>query len=250
MSTAGRKSQKARIVVRSDSGLNNSAFNKAVRRKILDLAWVPRPRVMLVPTASGDSPELKSRFYKVWGLGSAHLSHLDLFERSVNDLRDEIFRQDILIIPGGNTVNALAIWRAHGVGEMIADAINTGTVAVGSSAGALAFYEAGLTDSYGPDLKSFHDGLGLLSGSFCPHAEDEVRLNLFETMIANHDLPAGIALSSNAAVVYIDGQMEEVLLGPDRPVAQKVSVRLSNGKTTTRSTNLSTETTSNFFRYA
>ncbi len=39
----------------------------------------------------------------------------------------------------------------------------------------LCWFEAGVTDSFGPQLEGMRDGLGFLPGSACPHYDDEDR---------------------------------------------------------------------------
>ena len=83
--------------------------------------------------------------------------------------------QDALFVSGGNTANMLAIWRAHGFDEIIREAWEQGIVLAGSSAGMICWFEAGVTDSFGPQLEGMRDGLGFLPGSACPHYDGEER---------------------------------------------------------------------------
>ena len=39
----------------------------------------------------------------------------------------------------------------------------------------ICWFEAGVTDSFGPQLEGMHDGLGFLAGSACPHYDGEER---------------------------------------------------------------------------
>ena len=76
---------------------------------------------------------------------------------------------------GGNTANALAIWRLHGIDVALRDAWERGAVLGGVSAGANCWFECCVTDSFGPALDPLRDGLALLPGSFCPHYDGEER---------------------------------------------------------------------------
>ena len=73
----------------------------------------------------------------------------------------------MIYVAGGNTVNLLAVWRAHGVDAALREAWEAGVVLCGMSAGSLCWFEAGVTDSYGP-LRALHDGLGLLARQQLP----------------------------------------------------------------------------------
>ena len=44
---------------------------------------------------------------------------------------------------------------------------------IGASAGMICWFEAGVTDSFGPQLEGMRDGLGFLAGSACPHYDGE-----------------------------------------------------------------------------
>ena len=47
------------------------------------------------------------------------------------------------------------------------------TVMSGASAGAICWFMGGTTDSFGPELRLFNDGLGLLPYSYSPHYNTE-----------------------------------------------------------------------------
>ena len=68
----------------------------------------------------------------------------------------------------------LAIWRTHGIDELLREAWENGVVLWGASAGMICWFEAGVTDSFGPQLAGM-DCLGLLAGSACPHYDGEDR---------------------------------------------------------------------------
>ena len=69
----------------------------------------------------------------------------------------------------------LAVWRVHGFDEILREAWEQGIVLAGSSAGMICWFEAGVTDSFGPQLDGMRDGLGFLPGSACPHYDGEER---------------------------------------------------------------------------
>src|SRR4051812_8431247 len=90
-----------------------------LREFILAQARQPRPRVCFLPTATGDHPEAIARFYRVMARMDCRLSDLPLFFREVDDLRAFLMEQDVIWVAGGNTANALAVWRVHGVDELL-----------------------------------------------------------------------------------------------------------------------------------
>jgi len=183
-------------------------------RRLLDelvfgLTGKERPRVCYVPTAGGDSEAYTLSFYASLG-GRAETSHLFLFQREVEDLRAFLLSQDAIYVGGGNTANALAVWRVHGVDAILREAWEAGVVLVGSSAGMICWFDCGVTDSFGP-LAALHDGLGFLAGSACPHYDGEPeRRPTYEGLIADGS-PPGLAADDGAALHFNGTELEEVV---------------------------------------
>jgi peptidase E len=78
-----------------------------------------------------------------------------------------LLNQDVIYVGGGNTSNMLAFCQVHGMGAALARAYDAGVVLCGLSAGALCWFETGVTDSFGK-LSPLNAALGFLPGSFCP----------------------------------------------------------------------------------
>ncbi len=174
--------------------------NPRVDRWILSLAR--GRRVLFVPTASGDSDWAISRFDDAYRKLNCKASHLPLFNRHHVDLREVVLSQDVIFVGGGNTANMLAVWRVHGVDALLREAWESGIVLCGVSAGALCWFEAGLTDSFGPELQPMHDGLGFLPGSFCPHYDGEGRRPGFTRAVASGALPPGYGADDGVGVLF------------------------------------------------
>ena len=98
--------------------------------------------------------------------------------------------QDAISVGGGNTANMLAIWRVHGIDALLREAWEQGIVLWGASAGMICWFEAGVTDSFGPQLDGM-DCLGFLPGSACPHYDGEERAGRGTTSSSTDGLPAG-----------------------------------------------------------
>ena len=167
-----------------------------------DLVDRPRPKVCLLPTAASAVPVSVMRFLSVFPTDRFESTYLDLFARDDRDLRAFLLAQDLIFVGGGNTANLLAIWRVHGLDTILRRRGMSGVVLAGGSAGANCWFEASTTDSFGP-LAPLPDGLGLLSGSFCPHYADEPgRRPLYHALVAD-GFPPGIACDDLAAVHYV-----------------------------------------------
>ena len=143
-----------------------------------ELSGQRRPRLCVLNQAVGDDPNTCLRFYDRLAGAPVELRHLALFPMpNVSDPEDLLMSQDIIFVGGGSVANMLAVWRAHGLDGVLRDAWAACTVLGGISAGAMCWFEASLTDSFGPDLRPLANGLGLVGGSFCPHFDREPRRN-------------------------------------------------------------------------
>lgn len=200
------------IVAMGGGAWGSEPDNPLLDNYILSLARSDHPRLCFIPTASGDSDQYITRFYDAFRDRGCVPTHLPLFHRTIADLWTFLLSQDILWIGGGNTANMLAVWKLHGVIEILREAWQQGIVLCGSSAGSICWYDCGVTDSYGKTLQPIHGCLGFLSGSHCPHYDGEPqRRPCYHQMIAAGDLPAGIAADDGAGVKYLGTEEAEII---------------------------------------
>ena len=140
-----------------------------------------------------------------------------------NDLRELVLGHDVVFVPGGNTANMLAIWRVHGFDRLLREAWEEGALLCGVSAGAICWFEAGVTDSFGPQLEGMRDGLGFLAGSACPHYDgEELRRPVYRRLV-EEGFPPGVAIDDGAAVLYRGTELAEVLTCRDGATAYRVA---------------------------
>jgi peptidase E len=177
---------------------------------LLSLSPALRPRICFVPTPSGDSDRGIAAFFEAFSRRDCEPSCLRLFgapEQPVEHLAD----QDVIYVSGGNTANALALWRLHGVDRALRDAWNRGAVLGGVSAGANCWFEACVTDSFGLDLGPLDDGLGFVPGSFCPHYDgEELRRPVYRKLV-DSGFAAGYAADDGAALHFVVTELREVV---------------------------------------
>ncbi len=177
---------------------------------LLSLSPAARPRVCFLPTPVGDSERGILTFYEAFSRRDCEVSCLKLFgmpEKPAEQLRD----QDVIYVSGGNTANALAVWRVQGVDRALVEAWERGAVVGGVSAGANCWFESCVTDSFGAGLGPLHDGLGILAGSFCPHYDgEELRRPVYRELVAN-GFPAGYAADDDAAFHFVGTELREVV---------------------------------------
>ena len=179
---------------------------QAFRDYLCGLTGRPGPRIAVLTTASGDEPAGAAQDCGWFEGGGAEVGHLALFPMpSVADSEDFLLSRDLIFVGGGSVANMVAVWRVHQLDRILRAAWQAGVVLAGVSAGAICWFEGGTTDSFGPDLRPFIDGLGFLAGSYCPHYDSEPgRRPLFTSLVAAGRLPAGIACDDGAGAHFID----------------------------------------------
>ena len=178
----------------------SEAHGDAMEAYVLGLTGKERPRVCFLPTATGDAAERIVRFYAAFG-DKVDTAHLALFDRTVDDLRAFLLAQDVIQVGGGNTANMLAVWRVHGIDRILREAWEAGIVLTGVSAGAICWFEACVTDSFG-GTDALHDGLGFLAGSMCPHYDSEPNRRPVFQRLVGEDFPAGYAAEDDVGLHF------------------------------------------------
>ena len=127
------------------------------------------------------------------------------------NLRELALSHDAILVCGGNTANLLAVWRVHGFDQILREAWESGVVLSGWSAGMICWFEASVTDSFGPQLAGLRDGLGFLPGSACPHYDgEEFRRPVYTSLVAD-GFPPGVALDDRAAARFDGVELAEVV---------------------------------------
>jgi peptidase E len=187
------------------------------------------PKICIINTASGDDAAGYVRMYSTLSAMPAPVSHLQLFPMpNVMDISDFLLSQDIIFVGGGSVANMLAVWRVHRLDDVLTRAWHAGVILTGVSAGAICWFGGGTTDSFGPALRPFTDGLEMLPGSYCPHYDSEPgRRPLYQALVADGSLPPGVACDDGAAAHFIDDSLAEVVA--DRPDAQGYLVEPGSG---------------------
>jgi len=197
--------------------------NLALDKYVLDQTGTSHPRVLLIPTARGDDAEYVARFYAAYtGLG-ARPSHLPFFERTPG-LRKVVLAQDAVFIGGGNTKSMLAVWREWGLPEILKEASASGIFLAGVSAGAICWFEQGVTDSWADQLRPL-ECMGWLPGSCCPHYDGEIeRRPAYHSLLLGGHLKPGYAIDDGVAAHFENGTLKRVVSKNNGSRAYYVSV--------------------------
>jgi peptidase E len=220
--------QAGQIIAMGGGGFTMEPDNPLLDDYVLAATGRHRPRVCFVPTAAGDAAGYIDRFYDAFPDDICEPSHLSLFSRKIDDLGAFLSAHDLVYVGGGNTVNLLAVWRAQGLDRVLPEVLAAGTILCGVSAGALCWFQRGITDSYSPDLKPLTNGLGLLPGAFSPHFDsDPRRPHLWPAFVARHGGPA-VAAEDGVALHYVDGRIVRAVTS--RPNARAYRYEVVDGE--------------------
>jgi dipeptidase E len=217
-----------RILALGGHEFDRRAGNDAICDLIVELADAPRPRICLLPTASGDPEDQIVRFKRAFGERDCVPSVISLFRLGDNpvDLCDELLGQDVVYAGGGSMVNLIAIWRAHGLDEILRECWREGILICGQSAGAMCWFQGGITSSQGEPAVA--DGLGLLPGSACVHYLTEpVRRRRFLRAVTSGELESGLGLEDQTGALFEEGELFETFTA--REGAEVWSVTAEDG---------------------
>ena len=187
------------IVAIGGGGFGRSLGKLKIERYITSLVKKDRPKICFIPTASGDNDLYKLNFYRAFSELNCITSHLDFFSRTEN-LKKKILSQDIIFVGGGNTKSMLAVWKEWHLDEILKIGYEKGIVMCGVSAGAICWFEKGITDSFSDKLEII-DCLGLVKGIACPHYDEEKEREPYVIdIIKNQKINSCICIEGNCAL--------------------------------------------------
>jgi dipeptidase E len=223
------------IVAMGGGGFTMEPENLLLDRYVLGLAKKERPKILYVPTATGDSQERIDAFYRIYGGIDCEPNHLSLFRHRTIHIRDLVLGQDVIYVSGGNTRNMLVLWETWGLDKLMREAWERGIVLAGPSAGSICWFEEGTTDSI-PCLIPGMPGdlapmkcLGFLPGSNSPHYDGEVaRRPAYHRMIAEGLIGPGYAADDGVGLHYIGTELSRPV--SSRPHAKAYRVEKVDGE--------------------
>jgi peptidase E len=161
-------------------------------------------------TASGDEDAYIARFYAAVSRHRCRPTHVPLFARTP-DLKRALLNQDVIYVGGGNTKSMLATWREWGLPQLLRRAWRDGIVLAGVSAGAICWFQMGVTDSWADRLASL-PCLGFLPGTCCPHYDSEPeRRPALHRLVAARTVPTALALDDGVAAHFVGRRLMQVV---------------------------------------
>ena len=191
------------IVAIGGGGFGRSLGKLKIEKYIISLSAQDKPKICFIPTASGDNDLYKLNFYRAFSQLNCITSHIDLFARTDN-LENKILDQDIVYVGGGNTKSMLAVWKEWNLDNILKKAYRKGIIMSGVSAGAICWFERGITDSYADKLRIL-DCLGIIEGIACPHFDEESEREPYVTEIIKKGIiDSCICIEGNCALHITD----------------------------------------------
>ncbi|MCW3844042.1 peptidase E [Micromonospora yasonensis] len=171
------------------------------------------PRICYLNQAVGDQPTSLTLFHGAFAGTRFRASHLALFPMpNVDDIRAHLLAQDVIWVGGGSVANLCAVWRVHGLPDILHECWQAGVVLGGVSAGSICWHLGGATDSYGPDLRPFTDGLGWLPyGNGVHYDSEEQRRPLMHRLVAEGALPTSHCTDDGVGLVYRGTELVEAV---------------------------------------
>ena len=211
------------IIAIGGGGFLTDPANPALEKYVIDQARASRPRVLMIATARGDDAEYVGKFHAAFGALGAMTQHLPFFHRTP-ELRSMVLAHDVVYVGGGNTKSMLAVWRDWGLVEVLREAYQSGIVLGGQSAGAICWFEQGVTDSWADRLRPL-DCMGFLPGSCCPHYDGEVeRRPAYHALIQQRHIRPGYAIDDGVAAHFRNGTLERAVSKKPGSRAYRVAI--------------------------
>ncbi len=116
----------------------------------------------------------------------------------------------------------LAVWREWLLPEILREAWESGIVLAGISAGAICWFEQGVTDSFADQLRVL-DCLGFLPGSCCPHYNGEAeRRPAYHRLLRQGAIAPGFSIDDGAAIHFMSTQVHRVVASRKGATAYRV----------------------------
>ena len=197
------KSLKRQIIAIGGGGFGRNPGEGIIENYILEQSDANKPKICFIPTATGDDEGYIENYYSTFSMFECDPFHLDFFKRTP-DLEDLILNQDIIFVGGGNTKSMLAVWRDWNLDKLLKIAYENGTIMCGVSAGAICWFDSGITDSWEEELKIM-SCLGFVKGVCCPHYDEEPeRRPTVHELIKDQEMDSCIAVDGGCALHLIN----------------------------------------------
>ena len=189
------------IVAIGGGGFGRNPNKPVIEDYILNLADSKKPTITFFPTASAEDSNYIVNFYTAFSKLNCKAQHISLFKKTP-ELKSIIDESDVIYVGGGNTKSMLAVFREWNLDKLIIDAYNKGKILAGVSAGAICWFEKGITDSWSNGLRVL-DCMSILDGVCCPHYDGEAnRRPSVEKFLKSKEIDSCLCIEDGAALHY------------------------------------------------
>ncbi len=208
---------KLMLIGGGDIGRSNTKYEtKEIDEKIVKLSNKENPNFLFIGLASNFSDS----YYKVikdiyinLGCKTGKISNKTLTHIEV--VEEKIKNADIIYIGGGDTVKLVNILKENKIDKMLKEKLDTESVLVGISAGAISYLKSGLSDTEIINNISNNyvkvDGLGFIDYMFVPHfSSDSKKMEDLEKVLKNDKDSIALCTDNCAAIEIIDGHINVV----------------------------------------
>ena len=192
------------VIAIGGGGFGRTQASNLIEQYILDqVSTKISPNICFIPTATGDLDPYVVNFYSVFSKLDCEPSHISFFKRTI-DLEEHIAKQDIIFVGGGNTKSMLAVWRDWNLDKILKIAYDKGTVMSGVSAGAICWFDKGLTDSWADELQIM-PCMNFVAGNCAPHYDEELeRRPATKKLLEENIIDSMYGIEGGAALHFID----------------------------------------------
>ncbi len=208
---------KLMLIGGGDIGRSNTKYEtKEIDEKIVKLSNKENPNFLFIGLASNFSDsyyKVIKDIYKNLGCKTGKISNKTLTHIEV--VEEKIKNADIIYIGGGDTVKLVNILKENKIDKMLKEKLDTESVLVGISAGAISYLKSGLSDTEIINNISNNyvkvDGLGFIDYMFVPHfSSDSKKKKDLEKVLKNDKDSIALCADNCAAIEIIDGHINVV----------------------------------------
>jgi peptidase E len=211
--------------------VTGGGYDVATITYLIQLTGKQNPKICFLPTPVGDNELYINKWFE-----TAKTLPIQPFVQKVfigsseqkRSFEETLLQMDAILVTGGNTLNAIALWKAHGIDAILRKAWEKGIVLSGPSAGAICWFNEGLSDSR-PSQLSRVTCLGFLPGSNCPHYHTEKdRRPTYLRMVQEQKLLPGYACDETAGLYFENTKLTKVVAQNSGDKAYQVGFKNGN----------------------
>ena len=163
-----------------------------IDKLIVDSTNKSNPNFLFIGLASSYADsyyDLMKKNYRSLGANPVYLKKKNILNNP-DIVINKIKEADIIYLAGGDTTKLVREAKKYGIDKLLKEKINSDTVIVGISAGAISLCNDGLSDykiiNNEGDNYSFTDGFSFINISLCPHGQEEKRINDLKNELVNN----------------------------------------------------------------